>query len=90
MLSPDGQALTPDVTQDEVFSSGFAAVAYLKYVLNFPIHEKNVFVIGGEGIERELELEGFSYKGGTDPAHNVLGREDWVCGCARLFCTGSS
>ncbi|KAL6520439.1 Phosphoglycolate phosphatase 2 [Orobanche hederae] len=52
------------VTQDEIFSSSFAAAMYLK-VNHFP-KEKKVYVIGEEGILEELELAGFTGLGGPE------------------------
>ncbi|KDP35530.1 hypothetical protein JCGZ_08968 [Jatropha curcas] len=52
------------VTEDEIFSSSFAAAMYLK-VNNFPI-EKKVYVIGGEGIKEELQLAGYTALGGPE------------------------
>ncbi|CAA0815445.1 Phosphoglycolate phosphatase 2 [Striga hermonthica] len=50
------------VTEDEIFSSSFAAAMYLK-VNHYP-KEKKVYVIGEEGILEELELAGFTGLGG--------------------------
>ncbi|KAG6418950.1 hypothetical protein SASPL_121157 [Salvia splendens] len=50
------------VSEDEIFSSSFAAAMYLK-VNKFP-KEKKVYVIGEEGILEELELAGFTPLGG--------------------------
>ncbi|KAF2573822.1 hypothetical protein F2Q70_00002337, partial [Brassica cretica] len=52
------------VTQDEIFSSSFAAAMYLK-ANNFP-KDKKVYVIGGEGILEELQLAGFTGLGGPE------------------------
>ncbi|VVB08298.1 unnamed protein product [Arabis nemorensis] len=52
------------VTQNEIFSSSFAAAMYLK-VNNFP-KDKKVYVIGGEGIIEELKIAGFSGFGGPE------------------------
>lgn len=54
------------VTEDEIFSSSFAAAMYLK-VNNFP-NDKKVYVIGGEGILEELCLAGFTGLGGPEDA----------------------
>ncbi|OMP05193.1 2-phosphoglycolate phosphatase, eukaryotic [Corchorus capsularis] len=54
------------VTQDEIFSSSFAAAMYLK-VNHFPPQNK-VYVIGGEGILEELQLAGFTALGGPEDA----------------------
>ncbi|GER33821.1 2-phosphoglycolate phosphatase 2 [Striga asiatica] len=52
------------VTEDEIFSSSFAAAMYLK-VNHYP-KEKKVYVIGEEGILEELELAGFTGLGGPE------------------------
>nr|GMC51459.1 phosphoglycolate phosphatase 2 [Ipomoea batatas] len=56
------QSLGIPVSEDEIFSSSFAAAMYLK-VRNFPT-DKKVYVIGEEGILEELELAGFTGLGG--------------------------
>ena len=48
--------------QEEIFASSFAAAAYLQSI-DFP-KDKKVYVIGEEGILKELELAGFQYLGG--------------------------
>eukprot|EP00958_Prasinococcus_capsulatus_P002778 scaffold237_cov421-Prasinococcus_capsulatus_cf.AAC.19 len=48
------------VNEEEVFSSSFAAAAYLKFI-NF---EKKVYVVGEEGIQQELDLAGIKHIGG--------------------------
>ncbi|EOY29018.1 2-phosphoglycolate phosphatase 2 isoform 3 [Theobroma cacao] len=58
------RSLGLSVTQDEIFSSSFAAAMYLK-VNQFPPHKK-VYVIGGEGILQELQLAGFTAVGGPE------------------------
>lgn len=52
------------VTPDEIFSSSFAAAAYLRDI-NFD-RRKKVYVIGEVGILEELELENFEYLGGPE------------------------
>ncbi|XP_052202938.1 phosphoglycolate phosphatase 2 [Diospyros lotus] len=52
------------VTQEEIFSSSFAAAMFLK-VNHFP-PEKKVYVVGEEGILEELELAGFTGLGGPE------------------------
>ncbi|XP_010554749.1 PREDICTED: phosphoglycolate phosphatase 2 [Tarenaya hassleriana] len=52
------------VTEEEIFSSSFAAAMYLK-VNNFP-KDKKVYVIGGDGILEELRLAGFTGLGGPE------------------------
>ncbi|KAL9254870.1 Phosphoglycolate phosphatase 2-like protein [Drosera capensis] len=51
------------VSEDEIFSSSFAAAMYLKSI-DFP-NDKKVYVIGMDGILEELELAGFTGLGGT-------------------------
>lgn len=60
----------PDVTQEEIFSSSFAAAMYLQ-VNDFP-RDKKVYVIGGEGILEELELAGFTGLGGPEDATKTV------------------
>ncbi|KAM7494419.1 hypothetical protein LguiB_029028 [Lonicera macranthoides] len=52
------------VTEEEIFASSFAAAAYLKSI-DFP-KDKKVYVIGEDGILKELELAGFQYLGGPE------------------------
>ncbi|KAL5711696.1 hypothetical protein ACHQM5_013952 [Ranunculus cassubicifolius] len=52
------------VTEDEIFASSFAAAAYLQSI-NFP-KDKKVYVVGEDGILKELELAGFQYVGGPE------------------------
>ncbi|XP_031494156.1 phosphoglycolate phosphatase 1A, chloroplastic-like isoform X1 [Nymphaea colorata] len=56
------ETLGLSVSEEEIFASSFAAAAYLKSI-DFP-KEKKVYVIGEEGILKELELAGFQYLGG--------------------------
>ncbi|XP_022642365.1 phosphoglycolate phosphatase 2 isoform X3 [Vigna radiata var. radiata] len=56
------QSLGISVSQDEIFSSSFAAAMYLK-AKDFPSQNK-VYVIGGEGILEELQLAGITAFGG--------------------------
>ncbi|XP_027185047.1 phosphoglycolate phosphatase 2 [Coffea eugenioides] len=58
------------VTEDEIFSSSFAAAMFLK-VNDFP-KEKKVYVIGGEGILDELELAGFVGLGGPEDGKKTV------------------
>ncbi|XP_043690285.1 phosphoglycolate phosphatase 2-like [Telopea speciosissima] len=52
------------VSEDEIFSSSYAAAMFLK-TNNFP-PEKKVYVIGEEGLLEELELAGFTALGGPE------------------------
>ncbi|KAG8385904.1 hypothetical protein BUALT_Bualt03G0093600 [Buddleja alternifolia] len=58
------------VSEDEIFSSSFAAAMYLK-VNQFP-KEKKVYVIGEEGIGEELELAGFTSLGGPEDGKKTV------------------
>ncbi|KAK9227839.1 hypothetical protein WN943_012896 [Citrus x changshan-huyou] len=57
-------SLGVSVSEDEMFSSSFAAAMYLK-VNNFP-QENKVYVIGGEGILEELRQAGYTGLGGPE------------------------
>uniref|UniRef100_A0A0D9X6T3 Phosphoglycolate phosphatase n=1 Tax=Leersia perrieri TaxID=77586 RepID=A0A0D9X6T3_9ORYZ len=56
------ETLGLNVNEEEIFASPFAAAAYLQSI-DFP-KDKKVYVIGEEGILKELELAGFQYLGG--------------------------
>ncbi|KAM3368272.1 hypothetical protein ACQJBY_016671 [Aegilops geniculata] len=56
------ETLGLSVNEEEIFASSFAAAAYLQSI-DFP-KDKKVYVIGEEGILKELELAGFQYLGG--------------------------
>ncbi|XP_074298842.1 phosphoglycolate phosphatase 2-like [Silene latifolia] len=58
------------VSQDEIFSSSFAAAIYLKSI-QFPSQNK-VYVIGCEGILEELHLAGFTPLGGPEDANKTV------------------
>ncbi|GAB4855895.1 Phosphoglycolate phosphatase 1A, chloroplastic, partial [Ancistrocladus abbreviatus] len=58
------ESLGLNVNEEEIFASSFAAAAYLKSI-NFP-KDKKVYVIGEDGILKELELAGFQYLGGPE------------------------
>ncbi|KAG7572708.1 HAD-like superfamily [Arabidopsis suecica] len=66
----------PSVTQDEIFSSSFAAAMYLK-VNNFP-KDKKVYVIGGEGVLEELQTAGFTGLGGPEDGEK---KAQWKSNC---------
>jgi len=59
-----------EVSEDEIFSSSYSAAIYLSRVLNFP-KDKLVYVLGERGVEDELETEGISFIGGTDPSERL-------------------
>ncbi|KTW27647.1 hypothetical protein T552_02088 [Pneumocystis carinii B80] len=56
-----------DVKLDEIFNSSYSAALYLKNVVKFP-KEKKIYIIGEEGLEKELDRQGIKYIGGTDPS----------------------
>ncbi|XVF75150.1 hypothetical protein PTKIN_Ptkin13bG0164200 [Pterospermum kingtungense] len=70
------RSLGISVTQDEIFSSSFAAAMYLK-VNHFPPHKK-VYVIGGEGIVEELQLSGYTALGGPEDGEKKV---QWKSNC---------
>ena len=56
-----------DIPAEEIFSSSFAAAAYLEQT-NFKASGKKVYVIGEIGICQELDLIGVPYIGGPEDA----------------------
>ncbi|KAL3740979.1 hypothetical protein ACJRO7_022145 [Eucalyptus globulus] len=64
------------VSEDEIFSSSFAAAMYLK-VNDFP-QDKKVYVIGGEGIMEELQLAGYTGLGGPEDSKKTA---EWKSNC---------
>ncbi|KAK6144938.1 hypothetical protein DH2020_021758 [Rehmannia glutinosa] len=56
------ETLGLNVNEEEIFASSFAAAAYLKSI-DFP-KDKKVYVVGEDGILKELELAGIQYLGG--------------------------
>ncbi|TVU11036.1 hypothetical protein EJB05_44598, partial [Eragrostis curvula] len=58
------RALGLEVTEEEIFTSSFAAAMFLK-LNNFPL-EKKVYVVGEDGILEELKLAGFECFGGPE------------------------
>lgn len=59
-----------DVAPEEVYSSSYAAAAFLKST-GFP-EDKKVYVVGEIGIQEELELAGIRYCGGTDDVGKTI------------------
>uniref|UniRef100_A0ACD5YJC0 Uncharacterized protein n=3 Tax=Avena sativa TaxID=4498 RepID=A0ACD5YJC0_AVESA len=65
------KALGLDVTEEEIFTSSFAAAMFLK--LNNFSPEKKVYVVGEDGILEELKLAGFECFGGPeDGKKNIM------------------
>ncbi|CAN4126660.1 unnamed protein product [Withania somnifera] len=58
------ETLGLSVSEEEIFASSFAAAAYLKSI-DFP-KDKKVYVVGEDGILKELELAGIPYLGGPE------------------------
>lgn len=65
---------------DDIFGSSYSAAIYIARILKLEAPRNKVFVLGEAGIEAELQSEGISYIGGTDPAYRKLGMdpEDFV------------
>ncbi|KAJ3695637.1 hypothetical protein LUZ60_001014 [Juncus effusus] len=53
-----------EITEEEIFTSSFAAAMYLK-LNNFPT-DKKVYVVGEDGIKEELALVGYESIGGPE------------------------
>lgn len=54
---------------EDIFGSSYSSAIYISRILNLPKGKDKVFVIGEVGIEKELESEGVSFIGGTDPSY---------------------
>ena len=67
-----------DVPAEEIFSSSFAAAAYLEQT-NFKESGKKVYVVGEVGIQEELDLIGVPHFGGPEDAGK---QPDMGPGCA--------
>ncbi|KAL0904687.1 hypothetical protein M5K25_026821 [Dendrobium thyrsiflorum] len=59
-----------DVSEEEIFSSSYAAAMFLK-LNDFP-RDKKVYVVGEEGILEELGLAGFTGIGGPDDGKKTI------------------
>lgn len=57
------------IAPEEIYSSSFAAAAYLD-ATNFP-KDKKVYVVGEVGIQEELDLLGFQHIGGPEDTTKV-------------------
>nr|XP_048325116.1 phosphoglycolate phosphatase 1A, chloroplastic-like [Ziziphus jujuba var. spinosa] len=64
------ETLGLNVNEEEIFASSFAAAAYLKSI-NFP-KDKKIYVIGEDGIIKEVELAGFQYFGGPEDGEKKI------------------
>uniref|UniRef100_A0A2P2K8A2 phosphoglycolate phosphatase n=1 Tax=Rhizophora mucronata TaxID=61149 RepID=A0A2P2K8A2_RHIMU len=64
------ETLGLNVIEEEIFASSFAAAAYLQSI-NFP-KDKKVYVIGEDGILKELELAGFQFLGGPEDGGKMI------------------
>lgn len=58
------------IAPEEIYSSSFAAAAYLD-ATKFP-KDKKVYVVGEVGIQEELDLLGFQHIGGPEDATKVM------------------
>ncbi|KAM7271387.1 hypothetical protein ACFE04_030601 [Oxalis oulophora] len=70
------ETLGISVSQDEIFSSSYAAAMYLK-LNDFP-QDKEVYVIGGQGIVDELQLAGYTAHGGPEDGEK---KAEWKTSC---------
>ncbi|KAL2651117.1 hypothetical protein R1flu_019245 [Riccia fluitans] len=64
------ESLGLEVTEDEMFTSGFAAVLYLKSI-KFPANKK-VYLISESGLREEFAKAGISYIDGSDDDHKKV------------------
>ncbi|KAK9091825.1 hypothetical protein Syun_026736 [Stephania yunnanensis] len=64
------QNLGLEVSEEEIFSSSFAAAMFLK--IKISQQTKRVYVIGEEGILEELELAGFTGLGGPEDGKKTV------------------
>ncbi|KAL2651118.1 hypothetical protein R1flu_019246 [Riccia fluitans] len=64
------ESLGLSVTEEEIFSSSFAAAGYLKSI-DFP-GDKKVYIIGEVGIQKELEQAGIQYFGGPEDGEKKI------------------
>lgn len=55
------------ITKDEVFGSSYSSAVYVDKILKLP-KDKKIWVLGEEGIEKELQELGYTTIGGTDPS----------------------
>lgn len=69
-LSPCPRRLSATTPQEEIYSSSYAAAAYLESI-HFP-KDKKVYVIGETGILEELQLKSISYLGGPEDGQKVV------------------
>ena len=58
-----------NIAPEEIYSSSYAAAAYLE-ATNFP-KDKKIYVVGEIGIQQELDLLGFQHIGGPQDAGKV-------------------
>lgn len=59
-----------EVRAEEIYSSSYAAAAYLEHI-KFPA-DKKVYVVGEVGIQEELDLKGITHIGGPQDAGKVV------------------
>lgn len=67
-----------DTKPEEIFSSSFAAAAYLEQT-NFKKTGKKVYIIGEVGIEEELDLIGVPWIGGGSDAGKKIELKSGDC-----------
>lgn len=59
-----------NVKAEEIYSSSYAAAAYLEHI-NFP-KDKKVYIVGEVGIQEELDLKGIKHCGGPADAEKKI------------------
>ena len=59
------------VSEEDIFSSSYAAAFYLKNHLGFNENSKRVYVIGQSGITSELDIEGIQWSGSDDDNETI-------------------
>ncbi|CAI5757061.1 unnamed protein product [Candida verbasci] len=67
-LSKFGKFGIKNIAKSEVFGSSYASAIYIEKILKLP-KDKNIWVLGEEGIEKELKELGYTTIGGTDPKY---------------------
>lgn len=67
----DNGAYSSYSRKDEIFGAAYASAVYISSVLRLPRDEK-VYVIGGAGMEEDLDEEGIKHLGGTVSERSVI------------------
>ncbi|CAM6127776.1 unnamed protein product [Calypogeia fissa] len=73
MLHQQFHKMGLEANEEEIFSSSFAAASYLT-TINFAANKK-VYIVGEEGIQRELQEAGILYLGGPEDGEKKIDTE---------------